>query len=195
LFALTAQREAASVLAFVDLARELHAHRAPPALVTRALRCAREEVGHARAFAALAHRAGQPIAPLQTSGFQVRSLEAIALDNAQEGLGTEFVGALRLRAQARSAAPALRPMFARIASEEAGHAGFSVELDRYLRSKLGSAARKRLTAVRREQMHQLKQNATHEPPCWQREELGMPSAELSFDLARRAEALADAALA
>ena len=186
LFALTAQREAASVLSFVDLARELHAHGAPRALVVRALQCAREEVGHARAFAALARRAGQPIAPLQTSGFTVRS---------QEGLGTEFVGALRLRAQARSAAPALRPMFARIASEEAGHAGFSVELERYLRAKLGSAARKRLTAARREQMHQLKQNATLEAPRWQREELGMPSAELSYDLARRAEALADAALA
>ena len=183
------------MLSFVDLARELHAHGAPRALVARALQCAREEVGHARVFAALARQAGQPITPLQTSGFAVRSLEAIALDNAREGLGTEFVGALRLRAQARAAAPALRPMFARIASEEAGHAGFSVELDRFLRAKLGSAARQRLTAARREQMHQLKQSATLEPPRWQREELGMPSAELSYDLARRAEALADAALA
>ncbi len=191
-FAETARLEAASVVSFLDLARELRAHGAPPTLVTWARRCAMEEVGHARVFASLARRHGKPIEPLRTSAFHVRTLEDVAIDNARGGLATELVGAVRLRAQAASAArPALRRALGAIASDEIGHAAFSFELDRWMRSKLARASRARVGEARREQMDLVRRTYADEAPRSHRTQLGVPSAELAQDLVRSAERVAE----
>ena len=63
--ATAADLEAASVPAFVQLARELIAHDAPAALVHAALAAADDEVRHAAAMTALARAHGAEPAPAE----------------------------------------------------------------------------------------------------------------------------------
>jgi hypothetical protein len=125
----TAGLEAASVPAFVDLARELCVHGAPRSLVDGALRAARDEVGHARMVASLARRHGHRARGFARRPTETRSLSAILTDNAAEGCVRESFGALAAAVQGASAADArTRAVFTRIARDEARHALFSFAL-------------------------------------------------------------------
>lgn len=179
LFALKAHLEAASVPAFERLARELEAHGAPAELVRAALRSAREEVGHARAMEVLARRHGAPIPEVVVEPFTSRSLEAMALENAEEGCIRESLGALMAGWQARSAGDdEIRRVMGPIAEEELRHAELSWEIDAWASSQLGASARARLHEARVEAMRTLRRDmeANH-PSEALRVRAGIPSRE------------------
>lgn len=141
--------EAASIHAFVQLARELGAHGAPPALVRWALLAAEEEVRHTRAMSRLAARHGAVPPVPEVAPTPPRALEAIAIENAAEGCVRETWGAVIAEWQARAALdPEVRAAFAVIARDEARHAALAWAVDRWARTKLGSLACARVDAAR-----------------------------------------------
>jgi hypothetical protein len=146
-----AHLEAASVPAFVHLARELVAHGAP-ALSRLAVAAARDEVRHARVVGGLARRGGGAApTPAEVGATPLRELEALAIDNAVEGCVGETFAALIATRQARAAAdPAVRAAYASIADDETRHAALSLAIDRWARRRLDAAARRRVAAARAE---------------------------------------------
>jgi len=151
LFAHVAQLEAASVPAFERLARELHAHGAPPALAVEATRARADERRHARVVTALARRFGAAVPrPQLGQERDVRSLEAVAIENAVEGCVRETYGALVATHQAACAAdPIVRLAMTRIAADETKHAALACAVDEWARSRLSAAARGRVARARR----------------------------------------------
>ena len=138
--------EGVSVPAFRRLARELAAHGAPPALVRQARRAAGDEVRHHRAMTSLARWFGaEPPAVPRAFPDEVRSLEAVAVENAAEGCMRETIGALVAREQAgRAGDPVVRAAMRGIAADEARHAELAFQVDGWARGKLGAAARGRV---------------------------------------------------
>ena len=141
-FAMTAELEAASVPAFQRLARELRAHGAPRELVSRAEKSARDEVRHARMMQRLAERfGGAPKLP-RIGKLPVRSLAAIAEENAREGCVRETFGALVASVQAlRSSDEGIRAAMEAIAVDETEHAALAWDVAAWLDTKLDSAGR------------------------------------------------------
>jgi hypothetical protein len=139
----SAALEAASIRAFVHLARELAAHGAPAALVVRARRAARQEAGHARLFRRAAAKRGCRVPPTRSVPYtRIRSLRDLALENAVEGCGRESLGAALLLLQSmRTDHPALRSLFTRIASEECEHAELAWDIQAWLHPRLDAETR------------------------------------------------------
>lgn len=184
-----AHLEAASIKAFGDLARELRAHDAPPPLVRRALRAALDEIAHARLTSALAGRYGaRPAAPEVEVRPGLRSLEAIAVDNAAEGCVRETWGALFASWQARAASdPAVRQAAAVIATDEARHAALGWAIDRFARSRLDAAGVRRMDQARRAAVEELATAAANEEPEPALIDLaGVPAAPVAAELVTRA---------
>jgi hypothetical protein len=146
-----ARLEAASVFAFRELRVELRAHGAPRALVRAAERAARDETRHARATRALARRYGANVPPPVVERRPVRSLEAIALDNATEGCVRETFGALVAHHQAHTARdPVVSAAMKRIARDETRHAALAYDIDAWATQRLGRLARRRVDAAKRD---------------------------------------------
>jgi len=164
-FAEAAHLEAASVHAFRRLGRELSAHDAPPSLVADARRALRDEVRHARLTRQLARAHGAAPPPVRVSPAAPRSLEAIAVENAVEGCVRETFAALLAVHQARAAAdPEVRATMALIAPDETRHAELAWAVDRWLRTRLDRAARRRVKQARRSAVAALSAEATGLPP-------------------------------
>lgn len=177
-FARAARLEAASVPAFLDLARELAAHGAPAALAHAAERAAAEEITHARVMARLARRHGAAPLAARIAPRGDRDLEAMARENATEGCVFEAFGAALLAHQALTAAdPALRAAFASIAADEERHAGLSRRIHAWAQSQLGPKARRRLALAREEALSALARAEENEPASAIAPALGLPSAE------------------
>ncbi|MGN6103788.1 MAG: hypothetical protein ACTHU0_01665 [Kofleriaceae bacterium] len=141
--------EAASVHAFVQLARELGQLGAPRGLIGGALAAARDEVRHAAIVARLAHRYGAIVPAVQLAPVADRALEAIAIENAAEGCVRETWGAVVALWQARVARdPELRAAFAEIARDEIRHAALAWAIDRWAAPQLAPEARSRVAAAR-----------------------------------------------
>jgi hypothetical protein len=177
--------EHAAVSAFVQLAAELEEHAAPERFVDTARRAASEEVVHAQTVAALARaRGARPPAP-RLKAVALRSLEAIALDNAAEGCVREAFGALvGLYQSAHASAPDVREAMKQVARDEVEHAAFSFELKGWLDRKLSPEARGRVAEARDEALAALLHRVfAFEDVPW-REELGLPDADTLFELAR-----------
>jgi hypothetical protein len=122
--------EAASVIAFEHLARDLAFHEAPFHLVRAALRAADDERRHTEMVHALA--VGPRPEPNATP-WRARSLVDIAIENAVEGCVGEAWGALVALAQARDARSAdVRTAFAAIASDEIDHAALAHEIHAWI---------------------------------------------------------------
>lgn len=149
-FAMTAELEAASVPAFRRLARELRAHGAPRELVSRAEKAARDEVRHARMTQRLAQRfGGAPRLP-RIGKLPVRSLEAIAEENAREGCVRETFGALVASVQAlRATDEGIRAAMEAIAVDETEHAALAWDVAAWLDSQIDSAGRDAARRARR----------------------------------------------
>src|SRR5688572_25875669 len=101
-----AQAEEASIATFARLARELEGHGAPAALVTRARDAARDEARHALVMRRLARRAGMTTMPdvaRPDASSSLRTLEAIAFENATHGCVRKTYAALLAAWQATSA--------------------------------------------------------------------------------------------
>jgi hypothetical protein len=149
--------EAASVLAFEQLAAELAELGAPRDLVEAAERASQEERIHAREVSELAcaYGASPLTAPLRFARApegahrrqptEKRDLEEIALENVVEGCVRETYGAMigafqSVRAGDRRVQKCMRA----IAEEELGHARLSHQVHRWIMPRLGAAARTRV---------------------------------------------------
>ncbi|NUO48389.1 MAG: ferritin-like domain-containing protein [Polyangiaceae bacterium] len=189
-FARAAHLEAASVIAFVDLARELALHGGAEDLVRASIRSAVEEARHARLMTRLALAAGVRPEPVIVRPFEPRSLEAIALHNAEEGCAGEAFGAALLAAQAKRArSAAFRAVAPSIAADEMRHAAFSIELGSRLGVRLGSGLRRRARDARVEALSRISRDHEHEASRAEADVLGMPSAERVQDIVRSVDRL------
>lgn len=177
-----AQLEAASVHAFVELARELESHGAPCALVEALYRAAVEELEHARLTAQLARGYGtEPVMPGVTP-VPVRDLVTILIDNAVEGLVHERYGAALAGLRAREAA--LRPVRAAMSSiavDEARHAAIAEAIHAWGMPRISRAARGLVSEARERAVAEVHAAVAVEPT----RELaltGMPSATRAVEL-------------
>ncbi|MCB9762024.1 MAG: hypothetical protein H6739_19530 [Alphaproteobacteria bacterium] len=141
-----AHLEAASVLAFRQLARQLHGWGAPAALIERCLQAAAEEAEHARVLIALTD---VPI-PHTNPGPADEALYAVALHNAVEGCVNECWAAMLAFLKARYArAPALRAAYARLVDDETRHGELAWDVHRWLMGQLDEADQQRITEAQR----------------------------------------------
>ncbi|MRG91999.1 ferritin-like domain-containing protein [Polyangium spumosum] len=146
-----AELEAASVIAFRELRRDLAALGAPRRLLRAASRAGAEERRHTRKARSLARRYGARMRTLPAGATRRISLEELAAHNAAEGCVREAFGALVARWQATFAKDAeVRGVMARIAEDEARHAALAFEIDAWAKRRLDPAARSRVEAARRE---------------------------------------------
>lgn len=178
-----AHLEAASVVAFQQLAGWLGARGAPAALVARCHAAAEDEVRHARWLGALAAARGGS-APPPRQGDVVADDLAVALHNAVEGCVYETWAALEAAVAARRTRdPALRTVWARIAADEAGHAQLAWDLHAWLLARLPEDQQQQVRAAQRRALDALATRAataarTAPPP------LGLPSPAAAGILAR-----------
>lgn len=137
--------EAASVVSFRRLERELGSLGAPHDLRQRARASALEEARHARLMRRLARRAGaEPNAP-RVARIATRTPLAIALENAVEGCVHETWAALVARFQADHAADReLRAAMQIIAEDEARHAALAWDVRAWLDERLTDEERARV---------------------------------------------------
>jgi hypothetical protein len=177
--------EAASVEAFNQLARELVSIAAPARLVEQALQAAHDEVVHAETVSKLARRRGTtPPVPRITMAPR-RSIDQLAIDNAAEGCVREAFGALvGLYQSAHAAADDVRIAMAQVAEDEVAHASFSFELALHLNERIGSATRAKVREARDEAVAELLHQAFAADDVPFRDELGLPPADVLFELAR-----------
>jgi hypothetical protein len=170
--------EAASVDAFRILQRELACHGCPERLLRAARRAARDEVRHARMTTAMARRhCGPPSPPVRSTRDRVRSLEAIAIENAVEGCVRETYGALVAGWQANAARDrAMKAMMTRIARDEARHAELSWAVASWIERRLDRAARERVREARQAAAADLARELRAEPHPDLVAAVGLPSA-------------------
>jgi hypothetical protein len=181
--------EAAASDSFERLARELAAHRAPVRLRRAAVRAARDEVRHARVATALAERAGATVRRPRVPKGRVRSLEAIAVENAVEGCVHETFAAALTLVQAMTAADTrVRAAMRRITPDEMRHAQLAWDVARWLETRLSAGARTRVARARRRAADALVLIAAREVHPQLVSELGLPAAAparaIALDLAK-----------
>jgi hypothetical protein len=164
-FARASCMEASSVEAFRMLRDELVAYGAPKRLVRAARRAIRDEQRHVRQTSALARRFGEePIAPAVPPPRRLRSLEAMALDNAREGCVRETFSALECAWQAQVAAdPVVRATMNRIAQDELRHLALSWDVHAWVMGRLDAAARARVACAQREEIAALRRETKDDP--------------------------------
>jgi hypothetical protein len=180
-FADAAQLEAASVDAFDVLRRELEALGAPRGLVEAAATAKEDEVRHARMTARLARRfGGKPTKPRMKRP-ALRSLEALAIENAVEGCVRETFGALFAMHQAEAADdPHVRATMASIAPDETRHAALGWAVAAWAEAKLDADARARVEEARREAIAELRREIEHAVPAPVAAVAGLPTREVAL---------------
>ncbi|MEO8180460.1 MAG: ferritin-like domain-containing protein [Deltaproteobacteria bacterium] len=187
-FAHSAGLEAASVPAFLRLARELQRHGAPRSLARRAVAAAWDEVRHARAVGELARAFGGERAPWSLAPGSLRELEAVALENAIEGCVRETYGALVAQYQQQYARDArIAAVYRPIAADEARHAELSWAVARWAEPRLPAAARRRVQAARVAAASELVGQVRSTPAAEHDVVAGLPSPELGLALASQLE--------
>lgn len=170
-----AHLEAASVLAFRRLERELRRLGAPRELLVAARRSRADEIRHAREMAALARRFGGAPAPVQVLREIERTPFAIALENAVEGCIRETYGALVAGYQARRATdPELRSVLERIARDEARHAALAHEVAAWLEPRLDAGERAAIAEARAAALTELRAAVRRAPASDVARLAGMP---------------------
>lgn len=189
--------EAASVVAFRQLADELECHGAPAELVAAARLAAQEEEGHAAAMRALAGRNGQALSAVEWDALaagwpganQPRPIIEIARENAEEGCVRELIGALIACYQAENAGdPEIRTALQTIAREEIAHARLSFAIADWAENGLDGAARAEVAAARKRAIAELTAELSHDPAPAMQTQAGWPRAELMQAWIREAQA-------
>ncbi len=187
-FSSIARLEAASVDAFRILHRELRAHRAPKKLVRAAARAARDEVRHTRATGALARRFGARPTAVNVERAALRSIEAMAFENAVEGCVRETYGALLAAYQARAARdPVVRAVMKRIARDETRHAALSWDVGRWLETRLDRETRSKVLAAKQVAARELVSSAAREATLSFSDVVGLPGGAGALQLALEME--------
>jgi rubrerythrin len=132
-----AELEAQAVLAFVRLGAELRERGAPPELVARARRAARDEARHARIARRLARARGAAVQRLERPRFEARTDVALARENAIEGCVNETYGATVATWLAATVTdPELAGAFAEIARDERAHAALAWDVAAWITARL-----------------------------------------------------------
>jgi hypothetical protein len=182
-FASMATLEAAAVVAFRRLHRQLAALGAPRELLARVRTAARDEVRHARATAALARKYGAtPAAPCVTATAPASPLD-IALENAREGCVRETYGALVAQLQVERARDAdVRAVMVEIADEETQHAALSWDIAAWLETKLDERGRAEVAAARREAFAALAEELAAPIAASLESAAGIPAAPVALSL-------------
>ena len=177
-FAEQARLEAASVIAFDELAIALAAHRAPRLLIDACRRAAADEAVHAILCARIARQHGAtPRMVTRAAPAAIPTLEALAHANAVEGCVREGWAALVATWQAGAAVdPAIRAAMQRIAPDETAHATLSRAIDRWARRRLSAAAIARLDAARACEIQSLVAAAAQPVPAALVAAAGLPDA-------------------
>ncbi|HTQ43512.1 MAG TPA: ferritin-like domain-containing protein [Polyangiaceae bacterium] len=158
-FARAAHLEAASVHAFLRLARELRAHGAPRDLALAAERAERDEVRHARIVGRLARLYGAEPRSARVRGTRVRPLSTIALENAVEGCVRETFGAVVAAWQAAHAAdPQVRAVMRTVARDEARHAALAWSVACWAEPRLEARTRTRIARAKRAAISRLRRD-------------------------------------
>lgn len=184
-FAEVAQLEAASIVAFRELARDLERYGAPTSLVEWAERAAVEEARHAAICGGLARRYGVAPDPVRVEPSAPRDLRSIALDNAVEGLVREAFGALLAHHQGIAAMDVVvRAGMREIARDETGHAEFSIALHDWLRTRLSVEERAEVDAARLSMLKSLDTHVHRDYGSDVRKVAGLPSPDVSRRLFR-----------
>ena len=136
-FANAAQLEAASVIAFIQLAKQLKGWGAPVSLIEKCLSAAQDEVRHAQLLSLVAKRYGQRIPSLVLTD-SAEDMLTVAIHNACEGCVFETWSALEAVLKSQRAEPSLRQMYATIAEDETKHAQLSWEIHAWFLQQLSS---------------------------------------------------------
>jgi len=183
--------EAASVIAFDVLRRELRAHGAPRGLIDRARRAAADEVRHARITAQLCRANGGRCARASVSApKRVRALDAVARENSVEGCVRETYGALVSLWQARHAGDArTRHAMRLIAVDEVSHADLAWSVASWAEPRLGGSARRRIDAARRRALAELVESTEQPIPAECVTVAGLPHPVVARKLAERMGAM------
>lgn len=141
--------EAASVIAFIQLHRELNALGAPLSLLSRIEKAADDERRHAIQVGALAERYGKTMESFSFEASPERDMEAIAINNMQEGCVGESWGALIGLYQAQHACdPVIAETMTQVAMDEVEHASLSWEINDWLSEQLSADALERVKLAR-----------------------------------------------
>jgi hypothetical protein len=190
-----AQLEAASVDAFHALHADLARLGAPRRLLVAVRAAARDEVRHARMVGSMAERFGACPPPVSVAAAPARSVEELAIENAEEGCVKETFGAAVAAAQARRARdPEVRKMMRAIARDELGHAALAWRIAAWLDVRLDANARQRVREARVRALRALSANL-HDEQAHQ-EALGLPDGRATRLMLERMEpALASGRLA
>lgn len=188
-FARAAHLEAASVVAFEQLERELAALGAPERLLRAMRRAQREEIAHAEVTTRLARRfgaepvevrvrgatggrrgatrgagAGRVLANVAAGRAGSRSAVAIALENAREGCVRETLGAvIALHRAERAADPEIARAYRAISDDELRHARVSWDLAAWLDTQLSPAERRRVRRAFAQEIRALRADLAGEP--------------------------------
>jgi hypothetical protein len=181
--------EAASVPAFRRLARELAAHGAPAPLIAAARAAAVEEARHFVLMARAARARGAAPRRPRVRPMPVRSLLAVARENAREGCVRETFGAMTAILQSQRTPDAdLRAAMASIAPDEARHARLAWEVDAWARGTLPRRAARAVDDARHAEGAKLvAEIARTRVPAPVIRALGLPSAPEALHQARRAQ--------
>jgi hypothetical protein len=141
--------EAASIVAFSELATQLERLVAPAELIDRCRAAAVDERRHADLLAALSRRhGGEPREPL-VQPRDAPSLLALARHNAVEGCVLESFAALIACVRAATADDAdLRAAYRGIAEDELRHGQLAWDIDAWVLARLHARARARVLAAR-----------------------------------------------
>lgn len=155
-FASIAELEAAAVIAFRRLARDLTAFGAPRELLGRVRTAIRDEVRHTRATRALALRDGARAATPRLEPYRARDVLAVAIENAREGCVRETFAALVACRQAAEATDRrIRATMVAIADEETSHAALSWDIAAWLEARLDDEGRAAVRRAREEAIVEL----------------------------------------
>ncbi|MEO8874306.1 MAG: ferritin-like domain-containing protein [Polyangiaceae bacterium] len=177
-FASTAYLEAASILAFQNLRRELRHFGAPEYLIAGAARAERDEVKHARLTARIAKRNGATITRARVrSGRRRRSLEEVAIENVVEGCVRETFAALLALEQAdRATHSELAAVLEEIAIDETRHAALAWSVAAWADAQLDAGARARIETAKKKAISDLEEELAAEPDADLVRMIGLPNA-------------------
>ncbi len=175
-FAAMARLEAASVVSFEVLADELEHHGAPAYLTNAARASARDEQRHATLMTVTARAHGSKTSTPRIARRGVRSLTAIALENAAEGCVRETFGALVASWQAATATdPVIASLMGGIAADETRHAALSWQIARWIESRMGARDRRRVARARTRAHATLRSELAQQQAHPAADRLGLPT--------------------
>lgn len=156
----SAHLEAASVVAFRELAQQLEQFGASQELIQRCLEAAEDEVLHTRLMTELAEAEHVTVPEVVLPIQQEISFFEIARHNAIEGCVLETWAAVQAHVYAQTAAdPKLRSVMARIAEDETRHGQLAWDLHSWFMGQVTEAQRLQITEEQAEALAALPQHA------------------------------------